>query len=181
LLPGEGSTSSEKTILFSYITIGSPGSYKGTFTFSSEMGIPWTGTGEATWTPIDPEKDTGEYTVTGVLRPDQTEYVDGDTVCVLNDSERNFEGIGKIRKDPLCQYWTIGTTRFSATCTNRNGNVYQYQSFLNILWASSCISQGQWAPVEDLDHLTGSFKWNGCITVPSPVSSATVTWDFTKQ
>jgi len=177
-----GSASTEKTVLFSYITIGSPGNYKGTFTVSSEMGIPWTGKGEATWTPLDPEKDTGEYTVSGMITPDKTEYSDGDTICILNESKQKFEGIGEIRKDPLGQYWTIETTQFSATCTDRNGNVIQYPAFLNILWASSCLSQGQWAPVDDINHLTGSFKWNGCVTVPGPtIPSATVTWDFKKE
>jgi hypothetical protein len=182
LLPGEGNTSTEKTVLFSYITIGSKGKYKGTFTVSSEMGsIPWTGRGEATWTPLDPEKDTGEYTVSGMITPDKTEYSFGDAICILNESKQKFEGIGEIRKDPLGQYWTIETTQFSATCTDRNGNVIQYPAFLNILWASSCISQGQWAPVDDINHLTGSFKWNGCVTVPGPIPSATVTWDFKKE
>jgi hypothetical protein len=182
LLPGEGNTSTEKTVLFSYITIGSPGNYKGSFNVDSKMGsYPWTGKGEATWTPMNPEKDTGEYTITGMLTPDQTEFNFGDTVCVLNESKQKFEGIGEIRKDPLGQYWTIETTQFSATCTDRDGNVTQAPAFLTILWASSCISQGQWAPLEDVNHLTGSYTWNGCVTLPVPTPSATVTWDFVKE
>jgi len=176
-----GSASTEKTLLFSSITIGSAGTYKGSFTVNSEMGIPWTGKGEATWTPLDPEKDTGEYTVSGMITPDTTEYSDGDAVCILNESKQKFEGIGEIRKDPLGQYWTIETTQFLATCTDRNGNVSQFPAFYNILWASSCLSQGQWAPVDDINHLTGSFKWNGCVAVPGPIPSATVTWDFKKE
>ena len=34
------------------------------------MGIPWTGKGEATWTPLDPENDTGDYEVAGMITPD---------------------------------------------------------------------------------------------------------------
>ena len=36
----------------------------------------------------------------------------GDAVCILNESKQKFKGIGEIRKDPLGQYWTIGTTNF---------------------------------------------------------------------
>jgi len=55
-----GSASTEKTLLLSYITIGPAGTYKGSFNVNVEMGNPWTGKGEATWTPLDPQKDTGE-------------------------------------------------------------------------------------------------------------------------
>ena len=176
-----GSASTEKTLLLSYITIGSAGTYKGSFNVNVEMGNPWTGKGEATWTPLDPQKDTGEYTVAGMISTDKTEFSEGDMVCILNESKQKFAGIGEIRKDPLGQYWTIGTTKFSATCTDSKGNVTQAPQFLIITWAASCISQGQWAPVDDINHLTGSFKWNGCVAVPGPIPSATVTWDFEKQ
>jgi hypothetical protein len=180
LLPGEGSTSTEKTVLFSYITIGSAGTYKGSFTVSVGMGTPWTGKGEATWTPVDAENDTGDYTVAGSIMSDQTEFIMGDTVCILNGNSRNFKGTGQIRKDPLGQYWTIGTTSWSATCTDSSGT-YQADPFISIVWASGCPGLNQWAPLEDVNHLTGSYAWNGCAPVPIPLPSNTVTWDFVKN
>lgn len=178
----DGTASTEKSLLFSYITIG-PSTYKGTFTVESKMGtfFPWTGEGEATWTPVDPENNNGEYTVTGTITPDQTEYVFPDMICVLNGNSRNFEGIGEIRETPPGQYWTIGTTIWSATCTNDDGS-YQAENFLSILWAASCLSNNEWAPVDDPAHLTGSYTWAGCTPFPIPYApSSTVTWDFQEQ
>jgi len=180
-----GGGDTEKALLFSYISIG-PTTYKGTLSVTSEMGTyyPWTGKGEATWALADPQNENGDYTVTGAITPDQTEFVLDDTVCVLNESKQNFTGIGEIRKDPLGQYWTIGTVQWSATCTSPTG-VSQVPGFLSMVWSSGCPNSGQWAPLSDPTHLTGSYTWNGCTSMSLPpgvqLPSSTVTWDFEEE
>lgn len=162
-----------------------PPSYSGGFVVASNMGIfPWTGHGEATWTPDEQYGEYGEYVVTATLTPDQTTFVVGDAVCTLDKPDQSIEGTGEIKDftNPPTTYWVLNAT-WSATCKDAEGSI-SLENFLSALWGAGC-AESDWATLDAAvfpERLKGTYVWKG--GCPAPVGwpyAVSVSWDFMEQ
>jgi hypothetical protein len=180
-------TTTEKVVLYSLITIGETPGYSGDFTVSAygpSVWTDWTAHGTATWTPSEDYGEYGEYDVTVSITPDQTQFFLGDAVCILNGTTQTYENLGQIKdwSDPPTAYWIINV-QWSATCTDDQGT-HTFPNFLSLLWASGCAAE--WASLNDAvypGHLQGSYTWPSaaCTMVVTGMPTATVTWNFSSQ